>query len=72
MFMNIEEIRRIPITDFLALAGHAPKRQRGDECWYLAPYREERTASFQVNIRKMSGTTSEPDGAVIFSPLQGN
>lgn len=50
--MNIEEIRRIPITDFLALAGHAPKRQRGDECWYLAPYREERTASFQVNIRK--------------------
>lgn len=35
--MNIEEIRRIPITDFLALAGHAPKRQRGDECWYLAP-----------------------------------
>ena len=50
--MNIEEIRRIPITDFLALAGHAPERQRGDECWYLAPYREERTASFQVNIRK--------------------
>lgn len=50
--MNIEEIRRIPITDFLARLGHEPERQRGDECWYLAPYREERTASFQVNIRK--------------------
>ncbi len=26
--------------------------RRGDEYWYLAPYREERTASFQVNVRK--------------------
>lgn len=50
--MNIEDIRAVPITDFLARLGHEPKRQRGDECWYLAPYREERTASFQVNIRK--------------------
>lgn len=50
--MNMEEIRGIPITDFLARLGHEPKRQRGDECRYLAPYREERTASFQVNIRK--------------------
>ena len=49
---NIEEIRDVPITDFLAKLGHEPKRQRGNECWYLAPYREERTASFQVNIRK--------------------
>lgn len=52
MPMNIEEIRGIPITDFLAQLGHEPKRQRGDEYRYLAPYREERTASFQVNIRK--------------------
>ena len=50
--MNIENIRAVPITDFLARLGYEPKRQRGDECWYLAPYREERTASFQVNIRK--------------------
>lgn len=50
--MNIEDIRAVPITDFLARLGHEPKRQRGDECWYLAPYREERTASFLVNIRK--------------------
>lgn len=50
--MNIEDIRAVPITDFLARLGHEPKRQRGDECWYLAPYREELTASFLVNIRK--------------------
>lgn len=50
--MNIEEIRNIPLTEFLDRMGHEPKKQRGDECWYLAPYREERTASFQVNFRK--------------------
>lgn len=50
--MNIEDIRAVPITDFLMRLGHEPKRQRGVECWYLAPYREELTASFQVNIRK--------------------
>ena len=50
--MDIEDIRVIPITELLARLGHEPKRQRGDECWYLAPYREERTASFQVNVRK--------------------
>lgn len=50
--MNIEDIRAVPIIDFLERLGHKPKRQHGDECWYLAPYREERTASFQVNICK--------------------
>ena len=50
--MNMEDIRAVPITEFLAKLGHGPKKQRGDEYWYLAPYREERTASFQVNIRK--------------------
>ena len=50
--MDIEDIRAIPVTDLLARLGHEPKRQRGDECWYLAPYREERIASFQVNVRK--------------------
>ena len=28
------------------------QEDRGDEYWYLAPYREERTASFQLNVRK--------------------
>lgn len=50
--MNIEELRAIPITDFLARLGHTPTGQRGNEYWYSAPYREERTPSFQVNIRK--------------------
>lgn len=50
--MNIEEIRKIPITDFLARMGHEPTARKGNEWWYSAPYREERTPSFRVNIRK--------------------
>lgn len=50
--MTIEEIKAIPIAAFLARMGYEPARRRGDEYWYLAPYREERTASFQVNVRK--------------------
>ena len=50
--MNIEEIRKIPITDFLARMGHEPTARKGNEWWYSAPYREERTPSFRVNILK--------------------
>ena len=50
--MTIEEIKAIPMAAFLARMGYEPARRRGDEYWYLAPYREERTASFQVNVRK--------------------
>ena len=50
--MNIEEIRQIPITDFLARLGHEPTARKGNEWWYSAPYREERTPSFRVNILK--------------------
>ena len=54
--MTIEEIRDIPIAVFLARMGYEPARRRGDEYWYLAPYREERTASFQLNVRMDNGS----------------
>lgn len=50
--MNIEEIRKIPITEFLARMGHEPTARKGNEWWYSASYREERTPSFRVNILK--------------------
>jgi hypothetical protein len=50
--MDIEMIRGIPIEEFLSHLGHEPVRRHGDECWYLSPYREERTPSFHVNTRK--------------------
>ena len=45
-------IRGIPIEEFLSHLGQEPVRRHGDECWYLSPYREERTPSFHVNTRK--------------------
>ena len=48
--MNIDELRKIPLADFLARLGHEPVRRSGNELWYLAPYRGERTPSFRVNV----------------------
>ena len=50
--MNIDGIRTIPLADFLARLGHEPVRRSGNELWYLAPYRGERTSSFRVNVAK--------------------
>ena len=45
-------MRQIPLVDFLARLGHEPLRMRGNEWWYAAPYRTERTPSFRVNVDK--------------------
>lgn len=50
--MEIQEIREIPLWEFLSRLGHEPAAQKGNALWYSAPYREERTPSFQVNVRK--------------------
>ena len=50
--MNIDGIRTIPLADFLARLGHEPVRRSGNELWYIAPYRGERTPSFRVNVAK--------------------
>ena len=49
---DIDMIRRIPLADFLARLGHEPVRRSGNELWYRAPYRSERTPSFRVNVAK--------------------
>ena len=50
--MSIEEIRDMPITDFLHRLGHNAARRKGCEVWYHAPYRGDRTPSFCVNTKK--------------------
>ena len=50
--MSIEEIRDMPITDFLHRLGHNAARRKGCEVWYHAPYRSDRTPSFCVNTEK--------------------
>ncbi len=42
----------VPIAVFLARLGHEPVRRSGNELWYIAPYRGERTPSFRVNVAK--------------------
>ena len=49
---DIENMRRIPLADFLARLGYEPVRRSGNELWYRAPYRNERTPSFRVNVVK--------------------
>lgn len=50
--MEIDEMRQIPIADFLARLGHEPVRRSRNELWYYAPYRDDRTPSFRVNEEK--------------------
>ena len=47
---EIDIIKQMPIADFLARLGHEPVRRSGNELWYRAPYRNERTPSFRVNV----------------------
>ena len=49
---NIDAMRQISLADFLARLGHEPVRRSGNEFWYRAPYRNERTPSFRVNVAK--------------------
>ncbi len=50
--MNVEYMRKVPITELLTRLGHEPTARKGNEWWYSAPYRQERTPSFRVNIQK--------------------
>ncbi|WP_368326144.1 toprim domain-containing protein [Phocaeicola vulgatus] len=49
---EIDAVRRMPLADFLARLGYEPVRRSGNELWYIAPYRGERTPSFRVNVAK--------------------
>ena len=49
---EIDAMRQIPLADLLARLGHEPVRRSGNELWYRAPYRSERTPSFRVNVAK--------------------
>lgn len=48
--MNISDDKTI--TDFLQEHGHNPTSVKGNNWWYLSPLRDERTASFKVDVSK--------------------
>lgn len=49
--ISFREANAIPITEYLATMGHEPKIIRGNDHWYLSPFRDERHPSFKVNSR---------------------
>ena len=46
--MNIEDVKQIPIADYLHSLGYSPVKQQGNGLWYKSPLREEHEQSFKV------------------------
>lgn len=49
---DVERLRAVPITGLLEQLGIMPKRCRGKEYWYCSPLRDERNASFKVDMQR--------------------
>ena len=47
--LSCEEVRGWDLISWLANLGFEPAKVRGNDFWYLSPFRNERTASFKVN-----------------------
>jgi DNA primase len=50
--MNATQAKTIKIADYLQSLGYSPAKIQGYNYWYCSPYREERTASFKVDMAK--------------------
>lgn len=50
--MNIDEIRKIPLVEFLNQLGYQPTGRDSKGLWFYSPCRSERKPSFHVNPRK--------------------
>ena len=68
--MEIQDIRNVPVENYLQALGYAPVRKSVNELLYHAPYREDRRPSFRVNVAKGCGLISDSAREVIFSTLQ--
>ena len=55
--MNIEDVKQIPIADYLHSLGYSPVKQQGNGLWYKSPLREEHEPSFKVNTDRNLGMT---------------
>lgn len=50
--MNIDDIKKISLVEFLHHLGYKPTGRDSKGLWFYAPYRNERKPSFHVNPRK--------------------
>ena len=48
--MNCKQINQIPLTQVLDNLGIKPTKQRNKDVWFFSPFREEKTASFKINL----------------------
>lgn len=68
--MEIQDIRNVPVENYLQALGYAPVRKSANELLYHAPYREDRRPSFRVNVAKGLWFDFGLSKEVIFSTLQ--
>ncbi|HEY8690683.1 MAG TPA: toprim domain-containing protein [Chitinophagaceae bacterium] len=47
--MNCEEAKKIDIVEYMSSLGFQPKKIKGNDYWFLSPFRNEKEASFKVN-----------------------
>ena len=52
--MQIEQAKQIPLDRVLEKFGYTPDETRlnGNELWYKSPFRDEKTPSFKIDVRK--------------------
>ena len=50
--MDINEIKQVPIVDFLYILGIEPVKHKVSGLWYHAPYRNDRNPSLRVSTDK--------------------
>ena len=50
--MDINEIKQVPIVDFLYILGIEPVKHKTSGLWYHAPYRNDRNPSLRVSTNK--------------------
>ena len=50
--MEIQDIRNVPVEDYMQALGYSPVRRSANELLYHAPYREDKRPSFRVNTDK--------------------
>lgn len=48
--MNCKQINNISFQDILGKLGNKPTKINNKEIWYKSPFRDEKTASFKINI----------------------
>lgn len=50
--MNIEQAKSVPLSVILDKINQKPAKQNKHECWYLSPFRTEKTPSLHINLKK--------------------